>query len=119
MASVETSRELPSERVGLPNKMVEAVKRMTRSATIAWLLFGIAGSLCLLVGAGMTALVGFTFSIDAPHAWKGDPRIGLAAASIAFGLLGLAALLARRSLASLRGLGRERTGRDEATRKSS
>jgi hypothetical protein len=83
---------------------------MTRGASIAWSVAGLAGALLLLVCAGTIALVGFTFSIDAPHAWKGDPRVGLVAAPIAVGLLGLAVLLAKHSLGRLRapgGAGRE------------
>ena len=78
---------------------------MNRTQTVAWSVAGLAGSL-LLLSAGLTAAVGFAFSVDAPHAWKGDPRIGLVAAPVALGLLALAALSARRSLGWLRALPR-------------
>ena len=78
---------------------------MTRTGTIVWSTLGIAGSLFLLSSAALTAVVGFSFSIDAPHAWKGDPRVGLVAAPVALGLLVLAVLTARRSVAWLRALG--------------
>jgi len=85
--------------------MVERERQMTRTGTIVWSTLGLAGSLFLLLCAGLTAAVGFSFSVDAPHAWKGDPRVGLAAAPVTLGLLVFAVLTARRSLAWLRALG--------------
>jgi len=84
---------------------------MNRSTAIAWSVAGLAGSLLLLLSAGATALVGLVFSVDLPHAWKGDPRVGLAAAPVAIGFGVLAALVARRSLGQLRALRREGQGR--------
>lgn len=81
---------------------------MNRTATVVWSIAGLAGSLGLLLSAAVTALLGYSFSIDAPHAWKGDPRVGLAAAPVALGLLVLGVLAARRSLGRLRALPRER-----------
>ena len=81
---------------------------MNRTASVVWSIAGLAGSLCLLLSAAATALLGYAFSIDAPHAWKGEPLVGLAAAPVALGLVVLAVLAARRSLGRLRALPRAR-----------
>jgi hypothetical protein len=48
--------------------------------------------------------LGFAFSIDAPHAWKGDVRDGLIFGLIALALVIAAILLLRGSIRRLRSL---------------
>jgi hypothetical protein len=48
--------------------------------------------------------LGFAFSIDAPHAWKGDVRGGLIFGLIALALIFAAILLLRGSIRRLRSL---------------
>ncbi len=61
---------------------------MTRSGTIALSVLGIISSALLLFCGAWVAIFAFALSIDAPHAWKGDVRIGLI-----YGLIGLALII--------------------------
>ncbi|HTF25062.1 MAG TPA: hypothetical protein VK937_14280 [Candidatus Limnocylindria bacterium] len=77
---------------------------MTRTGTIAWSVLGIIGFVFLLVCGAWVAILGFAFSIDAPHAWKGDVRDGLIFGLIALALIAGAILLLRGSIRRLRSL---------------
>lgn len=77
---------------------------MTRTGTMTWSVLGIIGFLLLLVCGVCVAVLGFAFSIDAPHAWKGDVRDGLILGLIALVLIIAAILLLRGSLRRLRSL---------------
>ena len=77
---------------------------MTRTGTITWSVLGIIGFLFLLVCGICVAVLGFAFSIDAPHAWKGDVRDGLIFGLAALVLVIAAILLLRRSIRKLRSL---------------
>ena len=61
----------------------ETPKATARSGTMVWPVVTIFGSLVfVLCGAGV-AVAGLVFSVDAPHAWKGDPWMGLVGLPIA------------------------------------
>ena len=77
---------------------------MARTGTIAWLVLGIIGFVFLLVCGTWVAILGFAFSIDAPHAWKGDARDGLIFGLIALALMVPAIFLLRGSIRRLRSL---------------
>ena len=83
---------------------------MTRTGTIAWSVLGIVLSVFLLLCGGWVAILGFAFSIDAPHAWKGDAREGLIFGLIALALIFAAILLLRGSIRRLRLLHQIRMG---------
>jgi hypothetical protein len=67
-------------------------------------VLGIIGFVFLLVCGAWVAILGFAFSIDAPHAWKGDVRDGLIFGLIALALIAGAILLLRGSIRRLRSL---------------
>jgi hypothetical protein len=67
-------------------------------------VLGIIGFVFLLVCGAWVAILGFAFSIDAPHAWKGDVRDGLIFGLIALALIAGATLLLRGSIRRLRSL---------------
>jgi len=67
-------------------------------------VLGIIGFVFLLICAAWVAILGFAFSIDAPHAWKGDARDGLIFGLIALALIVPAILLLRGSISRLRSL---------------
>jgi hypothetical protein len=77
---------------------------VARNGTIAWAVLGIIGCVFLLICAAWVAILGFAFSIDAPHAWKGDARDGLIFGLIALALIVPAILLLRGSISRLRSL---------------
>ena len=77
---------------------------MTRTGTIARSVLGIIGSVLLLVCGAWVAILGFAFSIDAPHAWKGDARYGLMFGLIALALIVPAIYLLSRSIRGLRSI---------------
>ena len=77
---------------------------MTRTGTITWSVLGIIGFLFLLVCSICVAVLGFAFSIDAPHAWKGDVRDGWILGLAALVLVIAAILLLRGSIRRLRSL---------------
>ena len=77
---------------------------MTRTGRIAWSVLGIIGSAFLLFCGAWVALFAFALSIDAPHAWKGDVRIGLIYGLIALALIIGAIFLLRGSIRRLRSL---------------
>lgn len=77
---------------------------MTRTGTITWSVLGIIGFLFLLGSGIWVAVLGFAFSIDAPHAWKGDVRDGLIFGLAALVLVIAAVLLLRGSIRRLRAL---------------
>jgi len=77
---------------------------MTRTGTIAWSVLGMVSSAFLLFCGAWIAIVGFAFSIDAPHAWKGDIRDGVIFWLIALALIVPAILLFRSSIRRLRSL---------------
>ncbi len=82
---------------------------MTRIGTIAWSVLGIIGFAFFLVCGAWVAIFAFALSIDAPHAWKGDVRIGLIYGLIALALIVGAILLLRGSIRRLRSLRQVRT----------
>jgi hypothetical protein len=75
---------------------------VTRTGTIARSVLGIIGFVLLLVCGACIAILGFAFSIDAPHAWKGDARDGLMFGLIALALIVPAIFLLRSSIRGLR-----------------
>ena len=75
---------------------------MTRTGTITWSVLGIIGSVFLLGCAICVAILGFAFSIDAPHAWKGNVREGLIFELGAVALAIAAILVLRGSIRRLR-----------------
>ena len=77
---------------------------MTRTGTKAWSVLGIIGFVVLLVCGAWVAILGFAFSIDAPHAWKGDAGDGLMFGLIALALIVPAIFLLRSSIRRLRSL---------------
>ena len=77
---------------------------MTRTGTIAWSVLGIIGFAFLLFCGGWVAIFAFALSIDAPHAWKGDVRIGSIYGLIALTLIVGAIVLLRGSVRRLRWL---------------
>jgi len=77
---------------------------MTRTGTIALSVLGIISSALLLFCGAWVALFAFALSIDAPHAWKGDVRIGLIYGLIALALIIGAIFLLRGSIRRLRSL---------------
>jgi hypothetical protein len=78
--------------------------QVTRNGTIAWSVLGIISSAFLLFCGAWIAILGFAFSIDAPHAFKGDVRVGLIFWLIAIALIFTAILLLRGSIRRLRSL---------------
>ena len=82
---------------------------MTRTGTIAWSVLGIIGFAFLLFCGACAAIFAFALSIDAPHAWKGDVRVGLIYGLIALALIVGAILLLRGSIRRLRSLRQVRT----------
>jgi hypothetical protein len=77
---------------------------VTRTGTIAWSVLGIIVFVLLLVCGAWVAILGFAFSIDAPHAWKGDARVGLMFGLIALALVVPAIFLLRSSIRCLRSI---------------
>ncbi len=77
---------------------------MTRTGTIARSVLGIIGFVVLLVCGAWVAILGFAFSIDAPHAWKGDAHDALMFGLIALVLIVPAIFLLRSSIRRLRSL---------------
>ena len=77
---------------------------MTRTGTIARSVLGIIGFVVLLVCGAWVAILGFAFSIDAPHAWKGDAHDALMFGLIALALIVPAIFLLRSSIRRLRAL---------------
>jgi hypothetical protein len=71
---------------------------VTRTGMIAWSVLGIIGSTFLLFCGAWVAIFAFALSIDAPHAWKGDIRVGLIYALIALALIVGGILLLRGSI---------------------
>ena len=80
---------------------------MTRTGTIARSVLGIIGFVLLLFCGAWVAILGFAFSIDAPHAWKGDAGGGLIFGLIALVLIVPAIFLLRSSIRALRSLHRQ------------
>jgi hypothetical protein len=77
---------------------------MTRTGTIALSVIGIISSALLLFSGAWVAIFAFALSIDAPHAWKGDVRIGLIYGLVALVLIIGAIFLLRGSIRRLRSL---------------
>jgi hypothetical protein len=77
---------------------------MTRTGTIALSVIGIISSALLLFSGAWVAIFAFALSIDAPHAWKGDVRIGLIYGLVALALIIGAIFLLRGSIRRLRSL---------------
>jgi len=77
---------------------------LTRTRTIAWSVLGIIGFVFLLACGAWAAILGFAFSIDAPHAWKGDARDGLIFGLIALAFIVPAIFLLMGSIRRLRSL---------------
>jgi hypothetical protein len=77
---------------------------LTRTRTIAWSVLGIIGFVFLLACGAWAAILGFAFSIDAPHAWRGDARGGLIFGLIALAFIVPAILLLMGSIRRLRSL---------------
>ena len=77
---------------------------MTRTGTIAGSVLGIIGFLFLLGFGICAAVLGFAFSIDAPHVWKGDVSDGLIFGLAALVLVIAAIHLLRVSIRRLRSL---------------
>lgn len=77
---------------------------MTRTGTRALSVLGIIGSALLLSCGAWVAIFAFALSIDAPHAWKGDVRIGLIYGLVALALITGAIFLFRGSIRRLRSL---------------
>jgi hypothetical protein len=67
-------------------------------------VLGIIGFLFLVFCGAWIAVFAFALSIDAPHAWKGDIRIGLIYGLIALALIVGAMLVLRGSIRRLRSL---------------
>ena len=76
--------------------------QLTRTRTIACSVLGIIGFLFLVFCGAWVAILAFALSLDAPHAWKGDIRIGLIYGLIALALIVGAMLLLRSSIRRLR-----------------
>lgn len=79
-----------------------------RKATVAWSLITIFGCLVFVAGAAFFALMGLTFSISAPHLWKGDPTLGWLGLLIAVVLVYVGSVPAREAVRALRGSRAER-----------
>ena len=62
------------------------------------------GFALLLLCSGYVAILGFAISEGAPHAFKGDARLGLIFGLIAAGLMVAAILLLRNAIRRLRSL---------------
>jgi hypothetical protein len=77
---------------------------MARTGTIALSVLGIISSTLLLSCGAWVAIFAFALSIDAPHAWRGDVRIGLTYGLVAFALIIGATFLLRGSIRRLRSL---------------
>jgi uncharacterized membrane protein YedE/YeeE len=67
-------------------------------------VLGIIGSTFLLFCGAWVAIFAFALSIDAPHAWKGDMRVGLIYGLIALALIVGGILLLQGSIRRLRSL---------------
>ena len=89
---------------------------MSRTGTIAWSVLGIIGFLFLLVCGLWVAIVGWAVSIGAPHAFKGDVRIGSIVGLIAFALIVGGIFLLRSSIRRLRSLRQVRMATRGGTR---
>jgi hypothetical protein len=92
---------------------------VARTGTIAWSVLGIIVFVFLLVCGAWVAILGFAFSIDAPHAWKGDARNGLIFGLIALALMVPAIFLLRGSIRRLRSLRQIRIPESATRSKSS
>jgi hypothetical protein len=77
---------------------------VTRTGAIAWSVLGIVGSALLLVCGACVAIFAFAFSVDAPHAWKGDVWSGLIYGVVALALIIGAIFLLRGSIRRFRSL---------------
>lgn len=77
---------------------------MTRTGTIALSVLEIIGFVVLLACGAWAAILGFAFSVDAPHAWKGDPGDGLIFGLLTLALIVPAILLLMGSIRRLRSL---------------
>jgi hypothetical protein len=77
---------------------------MTHSRTIALSVLGVISSALLLICGAWVAIFAFALSTDAPHAWKGDVRIGLIYGLVALALIIGAIFLLRGSIRRLRSL---------------
>ena len=77
---------------------------MTRTGTIALSVIGIISSALLLFCGAWVAIFAFALSIDAPHSWKGDVRVGLIYGLVALALIIGAIFLLRGSIRRLRSL---------------
>jgi len=87
---------------------------VTLTRTIAWSVLGIVGSVFLLACGAWAAILGFAFSIDAPHAWKGNSRDGLIFGLGALAFIIPAIFLLKSSIRCLRSL--RQVGAGRATR---
>ncbi len=79
-------------------------KTIARTGSMAWSVITLFGSFVLLLYGAGVALISIVFSGDAPHAWKGDWRIGLVGLLIAFILVFVGIISARDSTRHLRSL---------------
>jgi hypothetical protein len=77
---------------------------VSRTGTIGSSVLGIVGFAFLLFCGAWIAIFAFALSIDAPHAWKGDVRIGLIYGLVALALVIVAIFLLRGSIRRLRSL---------------
>ena len=77
---------------------------MTRTGAIALSVLGMISSALLLFCGAWVAIFAFALSIDAPHAWRGDVRIGLIYGLVALALITGAIFLFRGSIRRLRSL---------------
>ena len=77
---------------------------MTRTRTIALSVLGIISSVLILFCGAWVSIFAFALSIDAPHAWRGDVRIGLTYGLVALALITGAIFLFRGSIRRLRSL---------------
>ena len=75
---------------------------MNRNGALAWPVLGIIGFVLLLLCSGYVAILGFAISAGAPHAFRGDARLGLIFELIAAGLIVAALLLLRNAIRRLR-----------------
>jgi hypothetical protein len=86
----------------------EAPKTTAGTAMMLWPVVTIFGSLVfVLCGAGV-AVMGLAFAVDAPHAWKGEPWMGLVGLPIAVALIFTGLMPGRDSLRQLRSLRKPR-----------
>jgi len=77
---------------------------VTRTRTIARSVLEIVGFVFLLACGAWAAILGFAFSSDAPHAWKGDAREGLILGLLALALIVPAIFLLMGAIRRLRSL---------------